>query len=148
MRALENLHRYRPAWKFRTWLFTIARRLSLNAMRRRRPTQSDEELSSLATPSHPALAVAEADSRGHLWNQARRVLSEHEMSALWLYYVEDMPTREIARVVDRSPSAVKTMLFRARGKLADVLEPPGADEDSRKTNHHPGQMDKAEATHE
>jgi hypothetical protein len=39
------------------------------------------------------------------------------MTALWLYYVEDMPAREIARVLDRSWASVKVLMFRARKRL-------------------------------
>ena len=37
LRAYENLHRYRPRWPFSAWLFTIARRMSINHHRRVRP---------------------------------------------------------------------------------------------------------------
>ena len=37
LRAYENLHRYNRRWAFSTWLFTIARRTSLNHRRRRSP---------------------------------------------------------------------------------------------------------------
>ena len=34
LRAYENLHRYDRRWAFSTWLFTIARRTSINHRRR------------------------------------------------------------------------------------------------------------------
>ena len=41
---------------------------------------------------------------------------------MWLHYVESMSTRDIATVLERSSVAIKTMMFRARRKLAPVLE--------------------------
>jgi hypothetical protein len=41
---------------------------------------------------------------------------------VWLYYVEGMPTREVAAVLERSWVSVKTMLFRARRKLRSLLQ--------------------------
>jgi DNA-directed RNA polymerase specialized sigma24 family protein len=70
----------------------------------------------------PAQAVAAEDSWQYLWSTAERVLSEEETTALWLHYVEDLPAAEIAVVLDRSRSAVKTMLFRARKKLLPFVE--------------------------
>ena len=121
LRAWNNLHRYRPNWEFRTWLFTIARRLTLNAIRRRKPAAAVDLSSIVDTTAGPDDAMARADSRRRLWQLAAQLLNEREMTALWLYYAEDMPTGEIAQVVRRSPSAVKTMLFRARKKLQHAL---------------------------
>ena len=57
-----------------------------------------------------------------MWDVAAYVLWEEQTTALWLYYVEEMPVKEIARVQGRSRVAVKTMLFRARAKLLPALQ--------------------------
>ena len=108
LRAYENLHRYRPSWRFATWLFTIARRLSMNQRRRNRPTTDCEALEVTAdqTPQ-PGQIVAERESRQHLWTIAQEVLSEQQLTATWLYYVEDMPVKQIARVLGRSTAVAK-----------------------------------------
>lgn len=123
LRAFRNLGRYRTEWRFATWLFTIARRLNINHHRRARPETGCQELGRAESPGTGPLeaAIAEENRRG-LWATAARTLSEPEMTALWLHYVEDMPVREIARVLGRSRVSVKTMMFRARKKLAPLLE--------------------------
>ncbi|HLA84414.1 MAG TPA: sigma-70 family RNA polymerase sigma factor [Thermoguttaceae bacterium] len=121
LRAYENLHRYRSRWKFRTWLFTIARRLCLNLNRRRRPMSGSDLLQTLASTDEPGDAAAADDNRRRLWETAGGALAEREFTAMWLYYAEEMPVKEIAHVVGRSATAVKTMLFRSRKKLAVVL---------------------------
>ncbi|HUT13477.1 MAG TPA: sigma-70 family RNA polymerase sigma factor [Thermoguttaceae bacterium] len=118
VRAYRNLHRYRSKYRFVTWLFTIARRLSINRSRQKRPTADCEALESAeARTPQAAELVAEEDSRRHLWAMAAAVLSERQMTAVWLFYVEEMPIRGIAKVLGRSRVAVKTMLHRARRKL-------------------------------
>ena len=80
-----------------------------------------------ASPGPVEAAIAD-ESRRYLWARAAEVLSEDEMTALWLCYVECMPVREIAVVLDRSWVSVKTMMFRARKKLLPLvkeLEPEG-----------------------
>lgn len=122
VRAYTNLHRYQPRWRFATWLFTIARRLSINAHRGARLVVDETALISAVSPTPgPAELAAEEEDRRRLWGMAARVLSEEEMTALWLYYVEDLPVREVAAVVERSWVAAKTMLFRARRKLLPLL---------------------------
>ena len=133
VRAYENLDKYRSSWRFRTWVYTIARRLSINHYRRRRlePCENIESVRSSA-PS-PEKIVAEEESRRQLWDLAAEVLTEEQMTAVWLYYVEQMPVKEIAAVQGRSRVAVKTMLFRARGKLSPALE--SIDSDGPNANH-------------
>jgi RNA polymerase sigma-70 factor (ECF subfamily) len=104
-------------------LFTIARRLSINRQRRRRPVADSEVLESVeADTLSPGQIAADRESRQRLWDLADEVLSEPQRTALWLYYVEDMSVVEVARVLGHSRGAVKTMLFRARRKLLAVLE--------------------------
>ena len=122
VRAYRNLHRYRQRWRFATWMFTIARRVRINHARRRRPALDGEHLESVpaGTPGPLEIAVQEED-RDRLWAAAARILSEEEMTAVWLHYVEDRSARETAAVLGRSWMAVKSMLFRARRRLLALL---------------------------
>lgn len=127
IRAYQNLGSYRARWRFATWLFTIARRASINHSRRRTPSSnessSDDALSSMASRvPGPHDAVAGEEDRQRLWSAAARILSEEELTAVWLYYVEEFSTREIAAVLERSWVAVKAMLYRARKRLLPLLE--------------------------
>ncbi len=123
LRAYENLHRYNGSSRFGTWLFTIGRRLGLNANRRARPGSVAPLPETIEghDPSPPHVA-AERENHARLWQVAAKMLSEPEYSAVWLHYVEGMATAEIGRVVGRSRVAVKTMLFRSRQKLIEALD--------------------------
>jgi RNA polymerase sigma-70 factor (ECF subfamily) len=122
LRAYTRLSFYRSEWRFATWLYTIARRASINYHRRPRPTADDEAMRTAVSPADgPAEKIAAADGRRYLWEAARRALGEDEVAALWLHYVDDMPVGEIAAVLDRSRVAVKTMMFRARKKLLPLV---------------------------
>ena len=128
VRAYANLHSYRQRWRFATWLFTIARRVSINHSRRARPVADGEALRSAESgaPGPLEAMIAEEDRRC-LWEVAAKLLSQEELTAVWLYYVKEMPTREIATVLERSRVSVKTMLFRARRKLRTLLQELGPD---------------------
>ncbi len=122
LRAYENLNRYNGSSRFSTWLFTIGRRLCLNANRRTRPDGDSRLTDTLEArePSPPSI-VADREHKTRLWQEAARLLSETEYSTVWLHYVEGMTTAEIAEIVGCSRSAVKTMLFRSRRKLSKAL---------------------------
>jgi RNA polymerase sigma-70 factor (ECF subfamily) len=122
LRAYENLDRYDPGRRFSTWLFTIGYRLCANARRKTRPAGDDRHLGEVESDQPtPDDAVSGREGRGRLWETAVTMLSEPEFTAVWLHYVEDLPTAEIGSILGRSRGAVKTMLLRSRRKLSHVL---------------------------
>lgn len=119
LRALNKIHRFNPKRPFRPWVFTIARRLAISHWRRQRPTTALDE----CTP-HPA--VQPSVSRGDaatLWALARQHLKPDEFSALWCFYREDMPVKEVAKVLGKTLTHSKVILHRARTHLRQHLEP-------------------------
>lgn len=122
LRVFTHLEQYRSRWAFRTWLFTIARRVAINGRRRPASPGARVELEAVVeSGADPAELAARADSRAQLWEAAGRVLSEEESSALWLHYVEGLAAREVARVLGKSSIAVKVQIHRARKKLLPEL---------------------------
>jgi RNA polymerase sigma-70 factor (ECF subfamily) len=49
-------------------------------------------------------------------------LPEGQYQALWLRYAEEMPIKEIAKVMGKSQVCVKVLLYRARTSMAKLLE--------------------------
>jgi RNA polymerase sigma-70 factor (ECF subfamily) len=126
VRAYERLGRYRDRWRFSTWIFTIANRCAVTHHRKRQA--EDARMKRLAgqagaAPESPERPVIEEESRRRFWDLAGRVLSDEQFAAVWLYYVEQMPTRQITRVLNCSWVSVKTTLYRARKRLAPHLTP-------------------------
>jgi RNA polymerase sigma factor (sigma-70 family) len=72
----------------------------------------------------PAATAAEAESRTRLWRLAAEVLTEQQMTVVWLFYVEQLPVKEVGRIVGGSRVAVRGLLFRARQRLLEAI-PPG-----------------------
>lgn len=61
------------------------------------------------------------DGDDTLW-QAVQTLPRDQREAVVLFYYEDLPTEEIARIVGTSPGAVRVRLSRAREKLRSILK--------------------------
>jgi RNA polymerase sigma-70 factor (ECF subfamily) len=125
LKAWQSLDRYDPKYAFRTWLYTIAYRLTVS---RGRKLSVDEPLPVYdlagAAPS-PTAAAEREDQRCRLWGEARKVLSEEQYLVLWLHYVDEIPAGEIAQILNRSWVSVKTLMHRARKKLMPCLQEPG-----------------------
>jgi RNA polymerase sigma-70 factor (ECF subfamily) len=122
VRAYRALGSYQPRCRFRTWLFTIAHRLSLNHRRDGQRSESIAAPEAICSPNEDTLDMLAADEwRRSVWRLAAELLDAEQTAGLWLHYVEELSTEEVGRVLGRSRGAVKTMLFRARRKLMPGL---------------------------
>ncbi|MEO1857593.1 MAG: sigma-70 region 4 domain-containing protein [Rubritalea sp.] len=59
-----------------------------------------------------------ANNINSFWDESKRLLSQDQVSALWLKYQENLGISEIAHTLDKSEANVKIFLFRARKALA------------------------------
>lgn len=120
--AYRYLESYDSRWQFSTWLYRIAIR---NAGRRARRGQ-EEAGASPEPPVDPLEACVAASERENLWLAAKRHLSTEACAAMWLRYAEDMPVKDVARVLGRPEAWAKVVLFRARRRLAGELGDNGS----------------------
>jgi RNA polymerase sigma-70 factor, ECF subfamily len=125
LRAYQSLHRYNRARRFKTWMYTICYRQAIS-QRRSNPAIALATGGSEAIPDGregPLPELERQESKGRMWDMARRVLTEEQFTAVWLYYVDGLAAGEVARVLERSWPWVKTTLHRARRKLQAELAP-------------------------
>lgn len=123
LRAWRNIDRYDPRWRFRTWLFTIAQRLAVSRFRKVGVPLVGELPELADSQRNPERLACAREERENLWAVARRVLGGEQRAALWLRYGEDLPAKEVARVLGRREVTVRVMLHRARERLAPHLDP-------------------------
>ena len=113
--AWERFEQLRQREKFRSWLLKITANEARQICRRRGRTVSWEELD-----GEPAAPVRDTED-GSLW-QAVQALPRDQREAVVLFYWEDLPTEEIARIVGAAPGTVRVRLSRARKQLRKRLE--------------------------
>ena len=131
----KSAARYEVSSKFSTWLFTIARNLCLNEIRRRsrHPTESIE------TPHHEhedqprqqfedkkTFSPPDAVLQGELEQKIEDALSflpENQRMAILLCRQDELSYEEIARVIGCSLSATKSLIHRGRETLKQKLKP-------------------------
>jgi len=119
--VFKYLPGYRKKFRFSTWLFTIALR-QLGRQRRQRTESSVLPDSTASLHAGPEQLGIEMEQRSSLWHTAKTCLGEAQFTALWLFYVQDMPLVEIGKVMKRPPGWVKVNLMRARRRLSKELE--------------------------
>lgn len=134
VRVLMNLDRFDPRFRFSTWLFTIARRLFLNIIEKRKPLSgSDAMVSWAADDRRPETAVASAEhtavSRDAL-QVALMSLSLDQREVVILFHQQDWPIWLIAEHLQMPEGTVKSHLHRGRIRLREQLSSMNAESDS------------------
>lgn len=123
LRAYKKLWSFHRGAEFRPWIFTVAYRVALNALRRRRLANLGETVTSGPVAPPPRCELEVAEERGRLWDIVQAQVTPIQFTVLWLFYVEQLSTRHIAQVTGKSEGAVKTLLCRARKALLPHLRP-------------------------
>jgi RNA polymerase sigma-70 factor (ECF subfamily) len=137
LRVYRARHGYEPTARFSTWLFRIANNLASNLRRdsgRRRETSLVGNGSNDLGPRPCEKLIADksgfmparmSDKREtcSIVQAALETLTEPQRAAVLLNKFEEMSYADIAETLDISPSAVKSLLMRARETLRSRLEP-------------------------
>lgn len=108
-----------------SYLFKIATRLTIDRWRSRARERAHlgEPLPGDALESVPAEPAAR--DLDHDLERALGRLRPRDRALLWLAYVEGQPHREVARALGLGETSVRVLLFRARRRLAAILEEAG-----------------------
>ena len=123
VRVAERIGRYDTSRPFAPWLFTVARNLALDHLRRRRPESLDE----VDEPKAPAgvesdpLAHAVARERTGRVAAALCALSPLDREVLSLRFEEDLALPQIARTLGVPVATAKARLYRALSRLRERM---------------------------
>jgi RNA polymerase sigma-70 factor (ECF subfamily) len=127
VKAYESLKSYNSKYAFSTWLFTIAYRLCLNHLRKRRPIATDIDDSRLSGGEglDSAQAVANSEEaeylRSQIWDAVDE-LTPAQKACVLLFYREGHSCQEIGDALEIPAVTVKSHLHRAREKLGIKLQ--------------------------
>jgi len=125
---------WRQAGKFEgrsavsTWLLSITRFKALSALRRRKDAELDEESAAAIedTSDDPEVAIQKKDT-GKVLRKCLIALSSEHREIVDLVYYHEKSVEEVAEIVGIPENTVKTRLFYARKKLADLLKAAGVE---------------------
>jgi RNA polymerase sigma-70 factor (ECF subfamily) len=106
-----------------TWLLAIARYKALSARRRRTDAELDEAIVSTVpdTADDPEVTLQKKNRAEALRQSLPRLSPEHR-EVIDLAYYHGKSVKEIAKIVSISEATVKTRMFYARRKLAELVE--------------------------
>lgn len=135
IRVFQSASRYEVSAKFSTWIYTIARHVCLNEIRRRSrhpalsldSSQTDtEEGTPRQFEDHRVFTPPQAMLHGELEakiQEALAALPEKQRLAVLLCRQDELSYEQIAEVLGLSLSATKSLIHRARETLKLKLKP-------------------------
>ena len=126
VRAFRNISRIREPLKFRSWLFRIAINRVNDYLRKKRVRSifksSDEgtEVQPAETDLQDTPEALEQVLKEDFWRHVERIakkLSKMEREVFMLRFLDNLNINEIAQILKKSESTVKTHLYRALAKF-------------------------------
>ncbi|HEU4631720.1 MAG TPA: sigma-70 family RNA polymerase sigma factor [Gemmatimonadaceae bacterium] len=136
VKVLNHIDRYRPEFKFSSWIFKIANNVAIDYLRKRQvdtvsmdgsphaATASEVEASSFEVASRGETALDELEAReiGTAIERAIARLRPEYRACIMLRHIEGRSYEEIATTLDLPLGTVKTYIHRARNELRTYLQ--------------------------
>ncbi len=111
-----------------TWLMAIAHHRAVSALRKRRESPLDEvTASTIADVDDTPEVTAQKRSKAEVMRACMEGLSPDHRAIIDLVYYHDKSVAEAAEIVGIPENTVKTRMFHARKKLAELMREAGVD---------------------
>ena len=110
---------------FKTWLYTIARHVAIDFLRRRRQDVSTEECMELVDQQANLEREFLKQEQKIQLHDAMKQLKPEYRQVLWLYYFADFSHKDIAKILGKTTHNVEMLASRARQALKIILNKEG-----------------------
>jgi RNA polymerase sigma-70 factor (ECF subfamily) len=109
-----------------TWLLAIARNKALSALRRRAAEELDEEIAEfIEDPSDSPETAMQKKQRSSVLQDCLTQLSPAHREIVDLVYYHEKTVEEVAEIIDVPANTVKTRMFYARKRIAELMAAKG-----------------------
>jgi len=124
-RALVAMPRYEPRRPFLAFLYTIARNIVADRLRRQRPQASFEDAFAHPTDAPgPEDAATAMDDARHL-RRAIAQLTPIQQEIIVLHFLEERSTKEIAAITGKNENTIRGIQMRGLTALREILRGEG-----------------------
>jgi RNA polymerase sigma-70 factor (ECF subfamily) len=137
VKVLNAIDRYRPEFKFSSWVFKIANNAAIDHLRKKEldtlsleggpdavtPERIEATALQIGDSGESPLDELEARELGSAIERAIAQLRPEYQTCIILRHVEGRPYDEIAEILGLPLGTVKTYIHRARAELRDMLDP-------------------------
>ena len=134
LKAFRSIHTFRCDSAFSSWIYRIAENVCIDFFRKQKteydiaPLHTIDERCILETYPDPSQSIETQECRQVL-RTAIQQLPPMRKKVFLLRYVQELPIKKIATLINRSEGTVKTHLSKAHHQLRDLLIPYLKNED-------------------
>jgi RNA polymerase sigma-70 factor (ECF subfamily) len=126
IKVFKSLPKFKGDSKFSTWIYKVTYNTCLDRIKKNRKYYNDVAIdeftfNKLDTIDN-ALDTMINEEKSLLIKNCIHKLPEESSALLTLFYFEELSLEEIAKIINAEANTVKVKLFRARKKLAVILE--------------------------
>ena len=126
VKVFKSLHKFKGDSKFSTWIYKVAYNTCLDTIKKNKKhlnnvTIDEYNFNKLDTIDN-ALDNIIKEEKSALIKNCINKLPEDSSALLTLFYFEELSLDEISKIINIEANTVKVKLFRARKKLAVILE--------------------------
>ena len=126
IKAYQSLANFRGDSKFSSWLYSIAYRKALDALRKNKKNSNLELIEDITEGDcsviENALSFLESEERKEAIQDCILKLPEQEAAIITLFYFEEQTIKEIAVITELTEDNIKIKLHRSRKKLFTLLK--------------------------
>jgi RNA polymerase sigma-70 factor, ECF subfamily len=124
LKMLESIGRFRwQAAPFSAWLFRIAHNLSMDHFRSRRRWQPEEDVPEPHGSEEPSAELEAMQSIGRQsMLELIDTLSPEQQQVLTLKFVFNFPNADVAKILDKTEGAIKSLQHRALASLQKQIQ--------------------------
>jgi RNA polymerase sigma-70 factor (ECF subfamily) len=121
----QQAARFEGRARLSTWLLAIARNKALSAMRRRIDQPLDAMAEAIPDPAITAEETLDANKRGAVLRKCLEQLSPAHREIIDLVYYHEKSVDEVSSIIGVPAATVKTRMFYARKRLAELVRAAG-----------------------
>jgi len=130
VRVIKSLDRFDDQYRFSTWLFTIGKRLLVNAQQKMKPTADSEIVEYRAGDARTPLAEVESAERVErittLVDIAIGALGSPQREIVLMFHQQGWSVQRIGEELGMPEGTIKSHLFRARRRMLFAIEQSGS----------------------
>lgn len=130
VRVIKSLDRFDDQYRFSTWLFTIGKRLLVNAQQKMKPTADSEVVEYRAGDARTPLAEVESAERVErittLVDIAIGALGSPQREIVLMFHQQGWSVQRIGEELGMPEGTIKSHLFRARRRMLFAIEQSGS----------------------
>jgi RNA polymerase sigma-70 factor (ECF subfamily) len=121
LKLYRNLGMVDEARELAPWLYRVTVNSANDVLRRRRPSESVDDVIPVSQQATPEQALA-ASQRERLIRRALNLLPPKERAAVVLRDMEGLPTAEVAAALGTTETTVRSQISSARVKLKRIID--------------------------